>query len=309
MRTRWAMWLVLIACGCEPSTIGCRVDGECSGGVCVAGSCRSLGNADLAGADGGVIDGPPSPYDFSGVPDGFSPDAPTSCSLNADGTLQRSEAPFLVGLGGLFAINPSGSTVQVALKASAGTWDFSTAVPGEHKSFSQLVSPAGTWWAADFPTATYAERLDDGQALYGVYRATADALELLGVVSEQSGLQQTKLSYATPIKVLQFPLAVGSQWVSESDVSGTASGIFFAAHEKYSFSADARGTTKVPLGSFDTLRLRFDYRQTYGFLVTTRITYLHLAECYGAVARVRSRDNESSADFTQATEYRRLAAP
>ncbi len=309
MRAQYAMVGALLLAACEPTTTGCRVDGECSGGVCVAGICRSLGDTDLAGADGGAADGPQSIYDFSGVPDGFSPDAPASCSFNNDGTLQRSEAPFLVGLGGLFALNPSGSTVQVSLKASGGTWDFSTAVPGEHKSFSQLTSPAGTWWAADFPTATYAERLDDAQALYGVYRANNDSLELLGVVSEQNGVQKTELTYATPIKVLQFPLSVGSNWVSESDVTGLASGVFFTAHEKYTFSADARGTAKVPLGPFDTLRLRFDYKQTYGFLVTTRITYLHLAECYGAVARIRSRDNETSADFTQATEYRRLATP
>jgi hypothetical protein len=67
--------------------------------------------------------------------------------------------------------------------------------------------------------------------------------------------------------------------------------------------------TKVPAATFDTLRLRAHYTQTYGFLVTTRITLIHLAECYGAVARIRSRDNETVEDFTQAAEYRRLAAP
>jgi hypothetical protein len=63
----------------------------------------------------------------------------------------------------------------------------------------------------------------------------------------------------------------------------------------------------VPAGSFDTLRLRMNYSETVGVYVTTRITYLYLAECYGAVARIRSQDNETSADFTTASEYRRLA--
>jgi len=96
---------------------------------------------------------------------------------------------------------------------------------------------------------------------------------------------------------------------SESDINGLASGIAFFAHEKYVFSVGERGMTKVPAATFDTLRIKMAYTQTYGALVTTRITYLHLAECYGAVARVRSKDNETSADFTQAAEYRRLANP
>ena len=104
-------------------------------------------------------------------------------------------------------------------------------------------------------------------------------------------------------------MSVGTTWTAESDVSGTASGFAFFAHEKYVFAVDKRGTTRTPAGSFDTLRLQMSYSQLYGALTTTRITYLHLAECYGAVARVRSKDNESSADFTQAAEYRRLANP
>jgi hypothetical protein len=52
-----------------------------------------------------------------------------------------------------------------------------------------------------------------------------------------------------------------------------------------------------------------NYAQTEGLYSVTRVTYLHMAECYGAVARIRSTDNESSNDFTQAAEYRRLASP
>ena len=65
----------------------------------------------------------------------------------------------------------------------------------------------------------------------------------------------------------------------------------------------------MPAGSYDTLRLRFDYTQTVGFVVTKRITFIHMAECFGNVARIRSKDNETNADFTTATEYRRMATP
>ena len=61
--------------------------------------------------------------------------------------------------------------------------------------------------------------------------------------------------------------------------------------------------------SFPSLRLRLDYQQDYGFSVTKQISYLFLTECYGVVTRVRSQSGETSADFTKATEYRRMAAP
>lgn len=304
--------LALAACGCDALTQGCRDDFDCPGGACVAGACRPLVGADLeSGANADLAGGNVATGDMTlVVPDGWSPDAlAASCTFNGDGVLQRSEAPFIVGLGGLFVVNPSGSTVSVNLTPVNGVWDFTAPVSGEGKVFDQLASPSGTWWATDFPTATHAERLEDGQSLWGVYRATDNALQLLGVVSDQGGLQRTELTYATPIDVLRFPLSTSSAWVSESDVTGFTDGVAYVGHDKYDLAVDLRGTTKVPAAQFDTLRLRISYAQQYGFLTTTRITYLHLAECYGAVARIRSQDNETSNDFNTAAEYRRLATP
>ena len=302
--------LVLAGCDGKSAATSCRGDQDCPSGLCIDGQCRPLLDLGQGPADGGGGDDAKAPAsDLSTpIPDGWSPDAlAAACSFNNDGVIERSEAPFLVGLGALFAANASGSTVTVNLTPVNGVWDFSAAVPSERKVFDQLVSPSGTWWAGDFPGATYAERLDDSQPLYGVYKATPTSLELLGVVSEQNGAQKTELTYATPIDVLKFPLSQGMTWSSESNVSGLANGVAVAEHDKYVFTVDARGTTKAPAGSFDTLRLRFDYTQTIGFYTNSHITYLHLAECYGAVARVRSQDAETNADFTQAAEYRRLA--
>ncbi|HWE27254.1 MAG TPA: hypothetical protein VHB97_04590 [Polyangia bacterium] len=302
-----AFALVLAGCGGDKSG-GCRVDDDCPvGDACVIGECRPLAGADLSGL---VVDLGAGGDLATPIPDGWNPDAlAASCTFNGDGTITRSEESFMVGLGALFAVNAPGTTVPVNNVAQNGVWDFSAPVSGEAKQFDQLVDPSGQWWAADFPTATYAERIDDGQQAYGIFRVGADKLEMLGVVSDQNTYNRTELTYATPIVVLQFPLSVGTMWTSESDVSGTASGVAFFAHESYVFSVGQRGTTKVPAASFDTLRIKMSYTQTYGALVTTRITYLHMAECYGAVARVRSQDNETAADFTQAAEYRRLANP
>jgi hypothetical protein len=305
---------LILAGGCSSAANQCDTDADCPGGVCVSlaatRECRPVTGADLSmgggGGDdlGGFTDGPPI------LLDALEGDAiAASCTLNNDGVITRAEAPFLVGLGALFVSNTPGQTVAVNEHATNNTWDFTAAVSGEQKVFDQLLSPSGAWWAGDFADATYAQRLEDGQAVLGVYKATADKLQLLGVVSEQDGVQRTELTYATPIDVIRFPLHNGDNWTSESDVTGTASGVIYAGHDKYVFAVDAAGTTKVPAGQFNTLRLRFNYTQQVGFVTTTRITYLHMAECYGAVARVRSQDNETSNDFTQAAEYRRLSSP
>ncbi len=298
----------LVGAGCDEST-GCRSDSECPGGACVVGMCRPLpdlgGGADAAG----MPDLAMGQFDAGASNDLAGNDAVAPiCNTNGDGVIEASEAPFIVGLGALYVVNPPNSTVTVDLTAKAGAWDFTAPVPGEQKVFDQLLPAGGQWWTADFPGATHAQKLADGQPLYGVYRATPAALKLLGIVSDTGGLQKTELTYATPIDVIRFPLKQGDTWTQTSGVSGFAQGVaVVGATDTYTFTVDARGTTKTPAGQFDTLRLRFDYKEVYGFAVTTRITYLHLAECFGAVARIRSQDGEQKADFTQAAEYRRLA--
>jgi hypothetical protein len=317
---RFSFWLALPllvgllgllgSSGCSKSQAGCRSDNECPGGACVVGQCRATTGADLAmgGSDGGDL-GPMGDLATT-PPDGWSPDAAPSCTIVSDGVITRAELPIQVGLGGLFAVNAAGSTVPVTTVPQSGGWDYSAAVSNERKVFDQLMSPSGAWWQGDFPEATYAERLDDSSGLLGIYQATPDALNLIGIVSETDAYPSTSLKYTTPIPLLKLPLMMGKSWMEGSDVTGLYQGVaVFGDHEDWKMTVDARGPTKVPLGTFDTLRVRIDYHQTYGFLDTTRIILLHMTECYGAVARLRSVDNEPSADFTQASEYRRLTVP
>lgn len=312
-------WLVLAAlfgaAGCAgPSSTGCRDDTECpANNACVSGRCRPLAveEADLAQpAEIADMAMPASPSDLAVKPGADMSGGGGLCNFNGDGVIDRSELQAVIGLGGLFAVNPAGQNATVSLKAQNGVWDFAAPVQGEQKTFDQLIDPAGKWWAKSFPSATYAQRLDANKDLLGVYKMSAGALSLLGVVSETSnGFSDTNISYATPIDVIRFPLKVGSKWTQTSTASGLLSGVLYAATDQYDFSVDQRGMTKVPAGTYDTLRLRFDHTNTYGFVVTKNITYIHMAECFGNVARIRSKDGETSADFTTATEYRRMATP
>src|SRR5256885_4578084 len=90
-------------CGGGAQAGACRSDDDCPGGACVVGRCRPLSGADLSGLGGDLG----SAGDLATpIPDGWNPDALTaSCSFNSDGTLQRAEEPFIVGLGALFAVN------------------------------------------------------------------------------------------------------------------------------------------------------------------------------------------------------------
>ena len=297
------------ACGDNTAMTGaCRSDADCpSGGACTDGQCRTIVNADLSMDDLGPAEmdlaGPPM-HD-SGVITGDALAA--LCSFNGDGVISRAEAPFLVGLSAVYAVNATGSTATVDVQMHNGAWDFSAAQSGDSKSLDELIDPTGQWWSAKFPNATYASLLSDGQTNLGVYQATSTQLLLLGIVSETSGLSQTELVYTTPIPVLEFPLSVGQKWSATSALTGQLQGLIFASQDSYQFSVDTRGKTLVPAGHFDTLRLRVDVSQAVGFVTTTHIEYLHLAECYGQIARVQSSDNETSATFTKAAEYRRLS--
>jgi hypothetical protein len=270
----------------------------------VAGRCRPLAGADLGGAD---LAGPDLAHAGGGGDMNGDALAPL-CSFNSDGTITRAEAPFIVGLGALYAsTGSSSSTVPVDLQPHSGAWDYSAPASGDTKVFDQLIDPSSAWWQSYFPSATHAQHVQDGQPILGVYSAGQDSLDLLGLVSETDGTQRTLLTYQTPIPVLKFPLSVGTTWSASSYLTGQAQGIFITAYDTYAFAVDLRGTTKTPAGNFDTLRLRIDFSETINFVTTTHYIDLHLAECYGAVARLRSRDDETSRDFTQAAEYRRLS--
>ena len=57
------------------------------------------------------------------------------------------------------------------------------------------------------------------------------------------------------------------------------------------------------------LRIRMDLDQSIPLTLfrRTQRTYTFVSECWGAVARIASVDNEMSVEFTTASEYRRLS--
>jgi len=236
--------------------------------------------------------------------DGASTDGgPITCAPNNDGTIHREEVPLRAGVHATFKV-ALGATVNTAgtLEGGRRVWDLTAPLADGHLLTGETRPVTGTWYAEDFPNATYAARLSDTNELLGVFRVTETALELLGVVSEQDGLTSTKLTYDPPVKVLSFPLTVGKTYSTESTVTGRAQGVIAYYWETYENQVDAEGDLKTPFSTFHVLRVRTKLTRQVGMLTTVVRSFAFVTECFGTVATVRSEDGEDSVEFTKASE-------
>jgi hypothetical protein len=240
--------------------------------------------------------------------DGENTQVVPGCTPNKDGLITRDEVPISAGLHATFKVasNEEVSTAGTDVNGTK-TWDFSGALPSDTSVIIETQPLTGKWYAGDFASATYASKLSESSTLLGVFQTGPGALEMLGVVSPDSGFTQTKLTYDTPVSVLAFPLKANATWTTDAGVSGTANGVIVAYSEKYESKVDAAGVLKTPLGSFDVLRVQVLLTRTVGLVVTTIRSFAFVTECYGTVATVTSGDNEANVEFSHAAELRRIA--
>jgi hypothetical protein len=285
-----AVCSTLIACGggaAEP----CTSDSECASGFCKAdGTC-----------------GPAS--DVDGGADAVPPDGSTLCAPNADGSIGAAEVPLAAGKMATFRVSTSAmfETAGQASGSGSRNWNLAVSLDGDVDRSIALASPAGTWWEASFPDATYATTLAEGSDLLGVFRVQATGLTLLGVVSPEAGSFRTELAYDPPATILALPFEAGSTWSSTSTISGTAQGAITAYTEHYATLVDEVGTMTTPYGDFPVLRVATDLERTQGFAtLSTSRTFAWVAECFGTVATARSQDFENAAEFDDPAEVRRL---
>ncbi len=286
-----AVCSTIAACGggaAEP----CTSDTECASGFCKAdGTCGPASHG-----DGGVDMLPP---------DGTS----TLCAPNADGSISAAEVPLAAGKMATFRVSTS-AMFETAGQASGGgsrSWNLAIALDGDVDRTIALTSPTGAWWEASFPDATYATTLAEGSDLLGVFRVQSTGLTLLGVVSPEAGSFRTELAYDPPAAILTLPFEAGSTWSSTSTISGTAQGAITAYTERYATLVDEVGTMTTPYGDFPVLRVATDLERTQGLAtLSTSRTFAWVAECFGTVATARSQDFESSAEFDDPAEVRRL---
>jgi hypothetical protein len=314
MRRRDAAVLPLLVLGlaaCSEQVPECRVGADCASGVCRGnGTCAPPSDADARAEDALPPDDAAEalPEDDGGEPEDDGAEA-IGCLPNDDGVIEREEVPLRAGVRATFLIGLDTPIDTAGTTEPDGTraWDLSGPLAGDHSELVELLALADRWFAPDFPGATYAARLSDAEELLGVFEVATDALLLRGVVSPDDGVLRTNLTYDPPVTVLSFPLEVGDTWSTDSTVSGLASGVASFYREAYESQVDAAGTLETPYGSFDVLRVRVRLVRTVGVVPTVVRTFMFVSECFGTVAAITSRYNETEVEFTHAAEARRLA--
>lgn len=287
--------IALLASGaaCSTSDLAtCDDHTDCPSGFCRADHTCAPGEDADAGTDAANV----------------QPDAPTGCVPNHDGTLTRDELVMAAGQTATFRVATDATIDTAGVQGGGGarTWTYTAALPGDADLDVTLLAPAGQWWAAKFPSATYATRLSSESTLLGVMRLDASGLALVGVVSPEAGLTRTELSYDPPVPVVPTPLAPSASWTVTSTVTGYALGVFGVYTERYQSRVDAVGTLVAPFGTFPVRRIAVDLTRTAGATILTKRTFAFVSECYGTVATITSQDYESGAEFNRAAELWRL---
>ncbi len=303
-----ALVTCIVACGDEGGR-QCRVGADCASGMCSAeGVCVGGPN----GSNPGTSGGPTNPSSDGGT----SAEASTpidaalpGCVPNKDGVITREEVPIQAGLHATYRIakDEDVSTAGTPIANNRRAWSFTKAFASDTSVLVETMPLTGKWYAPKFSGATYAAKLREGSDLIGIFETSPGSLTLRGVASPEDGLYRTELTNEPPVSTLVFPLELGKTWNSDATVSGVANGVVAAYTEKYASQVDQAGELETPLGKFEVLRVRIVLTRTVGLLVTTVRTFAWVTECYGTIASVTSRDNETDVEFTRAVELRRIA--
>jgi hypothetical protein len=298
--------LAALACACADGGRQCNVGGDCASGACSAdGMC--VAQAQDAGSGTDVRSDTQKADAAMTSETSVSTDG--SCATSDGGAILRSQVVLMAGLHATFRIaeNVTVSTAGETLPDGARSWDFSGALTGDHDVLVETLPLSGTWYASAFAGASYSSQLSDTSSLLGVFDVTASDLLLQGVVSPDGGFTETELTYKPAVTTLQFPLMQGATWSTKSSVSGKAEGVLSDYTEDYTSSVDLEGSLKTPLATFHVLRVGTVLTRTVGIVKTVIRSYVFITDCYGPVAAITSKNNETSAEFTSASEIRRIA--
>ena len=215
---------------------------------------------------------------------------------------------MMAGLHANFEIAENVTVDSVGVTNANGTrsWDLTGPYSGDHTVLVTTDAPAGQWFSAQFPAATYTSKLSDTSTLLGIFQDTSSALQMQGVASPSSGTGQTELTYAPPAEVLGVPMQLGTSWSSTSNITGTASGLVSDYVEQWTSKVDAVGTLVVPFGTFNVMRVQTTLTRNDLGVVSVTQSLTFVAECFGPVASLTSQGDEAQTEFTNAAEVRRL---
>lgn len=305
--------------------VECRVGADCASGVCTKeGKCMTVAGGGSAGGSstgggmtaggsvgGGATAGGAGGGTSGGLGGGAAGGQP-GCTRNFDGVITRAEVVTQAGLHATFRVSGQATFDTAGTSSPDGgrAWDFTQMLTGDQATLVETIPIQGKWFESSYPGASYVAPLGQGTDYLAIFKSDADGLYLMGTADPMDGVLATKLVYTPPVKLLAFPMRAGDTWTTMASVTGTANGApIGGTTDTYTSSIDRVGDAITPYDRFPVLRVRTVMNRSvplYPLLNTSFRQYQFVTECFGTVATIRSRDLESSTEFTQVKEVRRL---
>ena len=150
--------------------------------------------------------------------------------------------------------------IDAGKSGSGQKWDFSKLnLTSKDIEYQQIVLPADTKYAADFPKANTVEMKNDGNMVF--VEKTDKQNKVWGIVR-----QDTKIQYTTPYVFMQRPLTFNDSIVSECSRFYDSYGGYKGTGTTKTI-ADGWGTLLLPSGSYTVLRVKFE--QTFNDISTS----------------------------------------
>lgn len=205
--------------------------------------------------------------------------------------------------------NASGTvTVDLGTPGGSKSWNFSAYDLTEMVS-GEIVDPAGTPFADDFPTANicYMDSEDASDAeIYSYMNVTNSMWNFLGIGA--SAAETSYVNVYDPPRQTPLPIDYQDTFEQTIEYGDTIGGFIFHTLNRSHTTVDAWGSMIIPLGTFDVLRA-ISYDTTISTIglepfvfvdTTTSIDYSWFGKDPLYVASVSSMPDETNPNFTEA---------
>jgi len=241
-------------------------------------------------------------------------------AASAQITINSTDILGLLGKSQMFDSDTTNSiTVNVGAAGANQTWDFRALVLRAERITYQFLAPAGTPFAASFPQANFVQKgtvpTEPGLEFYSYSRVNATSLQSLGF-----GIKTSDTTFVlTSNTASPLPLQVGTTWNTvDADTFGQPPPLFlFITRVTSNNTVDAWGRVRLSIGDFDCLRIRNNSKIVSRTIVngvvisadsSTNIDYTWVTKNNFAVAQASSQNNETNPNFTNASNFGRLAS-
>ena len=241
---------------------------------------------------------------------------PLDCEPTLDGTITAAQLTPVLGIPVKYLVSQANTTEPVDVVGEVDSsgqrvWNWGTSLDTDATISIEATPLTGKWYAASFPGGVFVTPFDAGDTLEAVYHSDANGIYLHGLAStvQNPPNGETLYAYTQPVTITQFPLSVGSSWVSTATVeNGMLDGLPYASTDTYEVSDDATGQLILPDVTFTQahrIRTKVTINPAAGEAVTTWLVSLFF-QCFGEVARATSQTNDTNENFTTAAQVRRF---